>query len=68
MTEPIREVKSGWATLEGELAARVPLAGTLLDQLGIAWGCRVDENGTPHVYRQDRKPIRQSVIRATRNE
>ena len=68
MTEPVLEVESDWASLEGELAGRVPLTGTLLEQLGIAWGCRVDENDNPHVYRQDGEPIPQSVIEATQNE
>ena len=65
MTTPVLEIESDWATLDGELAGRVPLAGTLLEQLGIAWGCRVDANGTPHVYRQDGGTIPQSVIEAT---
>lgn len=68
MPDIIREAESDWATLDGELAARKPLAGARLGQLGIAWGCRIDENGTPHVYRQDGEPIPRSVIEATQNE
>ena len=58
------EIASDWVPFpeaDGE-TGRMPRAALLLRKLGLAWGTRHDAQGRLLVYRQDGRPVPESVV------